>query len=67
MENDPALVRLCEQYGFENPIVVKEIIKAGFKRFGPKPTAFVLIKALNIARTYLKTEHLKLIKEWAKS
>ena len=67
MNTDPALLRLCEQYGFENDVVVKEILVAAFKKFGPKPTAFVLVKALNIARTYLKTEHLYLIKKWAKS
>lgn len=66
MNSDPELIRICEQYGFENPIVVKEIITAAFRKFGPKPTVFIFIKALNVARVYLKTEHIVLIKKWAK-
>ena len=65
---DIRLQNICEKHDFKMSSEVKEIICRAFSRnpFVAKPKAFILIKALNVARAYLKTDNILEIIDWAK-
>ena len=63
------LESLCKTYGFNSADEVKEIIHRAFTHnpLIARPKVFILIKALNVAKTFLQSDNLREIVKWAKS
>ena len=71
MESNRRLAEICEQYGVDSD-TVRDAIKRTFPKktlfFRPtscKPQAFILAKALRVLQTYLATQDIDKMIDWA--
>lgn len=71
MESNHRLAEICEQYGVD-PFTVRDAIKRTFpkktlffKSTSCKPQAFILAKALRVLQTYLATQDIDKMIDWA--
>lgn len=72
MESEYRLKEICERYGIE-PDIVRSVIKSAFpkptffffKSSERKPQAYLLAKSLKVLQTYLATQEIDLMIEWA--